>query len=571
MPAEPVRDEQHLQAFFGHRAVGKAALPLSALTDLRHALESMQKNYFELWLGTWPDAIDWTAAVMGTMVSASLSTLIRLWGPAHQIPLKDEEVNKYFAHSVAYYFGEDAFAIRLQAYDDMLWVVLGWLESIKFITVHSDMQPSRDAAAKSRSSDESHTWYGEQFVPVFAHRARIFYDLAKEGYDYRLCGGGMLWNPSLTPYKNAITNELFISASVGMYLYFPGDANPSPFKQRMECLNGLCPGQRLQHLDDRTTFDDTGIYDPAHLHAAVEGYDWLKTSNMTNQQGLYTDGFHIKDYGVNGTIGTGKCDERNEMVYTYNQGVLLSGLRGLWESTNNRSYLYDGHQLIRDVINATGWDVYKEPHLPGDRSDRRKWYGLGRAGILEEACDASGTCNQDAQTFKGIFFHHLTLFCEPLPLLARKPGKTFAADRETAFAHHSSCIEYVEWVVRNAKAAMNTRDEKGRFGMWWTWGLSDEEPGALSQDSIELQTERTPKGANDYRSELHHQTPADSQLRRSSATGSYAGSAQAAVNLSEPSDPNDRFRGRTVETQGGGLAVIRAMSELVNLQQKDLW
>ena len=42
----------------------------------------------------------------------------------------------------------------------------------------------------------------------------------------------MSWNPYLEPYKNAITNELFISASIGMYLYFPGDDNDSPFSRK---------------------------------------------------------------------------------------------------------------------------------------------------------------------------------------------------------------------------------------------------------------------------------------------------------------------------------------------------
>src|ERR1700760_821061 len=49
----------------------------NALEELHHALQTMQDTYFQLWLGTWPTCIDWTAAVMGTYVSASLYSLTR--------------------------------------------------------------------------------------------------------------------------------------------------------------------------------------------------------------------------------------------------------------------------------------------------------------------------------------------------------------------------------------------------------------------------------------------------------------------------------------------------------------
>merc|ERR1712107_504620 len=67
----------------------------------------------------------------------------------------------------------------------------------------------------------------------------------------------------------------------------------------------------------------------------------------------------------------------------------------------------------------------------------------------------------------GIFFHHLTAFCAPLPLHALRPGKTHAATRETAHLHHNSCTGYTAWVAHNARAALKTRDARGRFGGWW--------------------------------------------------------------------------------------------------------
>ena len=84
----------------------------------------------------------------------------------------------------------------------------------------------------------------------------------------------MLWSPYLEPYKNAITNELFISASISMYLYFPGDDNTSPFSLPNAHATADIPGRHK---------------DPKYLAAAIEGYKWLKSSNMTDCLGLYGD------------------------------------------------------------------------------------------------------------------------------------------------------------------------------------------------------------------------------------------------------------------------------------------
>ncbi|TKA64712.1 hypothetical protein B0A49_10517 [Cryomyces minteri] len=463
---------------------------VSPLVQLHDALEVMQSRFFELWLGTWPDAIDWTAAVMGTYVSAALSTLAKSADHVLKRSTDEEtasakaqsienEMNKYFSQSVAYYFGENAFSIRTQAYDDMLWVVLGWLESIKLIDLHTDFHRRSSGSA---SSSKSVPWYGKQFKASFAHRAHIFYEIASHGWDTSMCGGGMTWNPHLRPYKNAITNQLFISASMGMYLYFPGDENNSPFLSNDE--------------DDayQQVLRPARPHNPRYLNAAVDGYAWLKNSNMTNDQGLYVDGFHILGWGRNGTKGTRKCDLRNEMVYTYNQGVLLSGLRQLWEGTGDTAYLKDGHELVRNVIKATGWRTLDRspPSEAENGGTHKRWAGLGRGGILEELCDATGTCSQDSQTFKGIFFHHLTLFCEPLPDKPIAPGKTYSAGPAEKMLHGRSCREYTPWVTHNARAAMETRDEDGVFGMWWGHG-----PGRNEESDVKHGT--IPEGAVDYR------------------------------------------------------------------------
>lgn len=277
--------------------------------------------------------------------------------------------------------------VCIQAFDDMLWVVLGWIEAMSFARLHGSLHfPWANSNFNASFPTDVHEalaslpWRGQFWIPSFQSRAKSFWLLGTQGWDTALCHGGMVWNPRLEPYKNAITNELYISASISMY----------------------------QYLGNGTAVDK----DPLYLQAAIEGYKWLMGSNMTNSEGLFVDGFHI-DRKKPGNV---ECDVRDEMVYTYNQGVLLTGQRGLWDVTGSPSYLADGHNLIQAVIKATGWSL--KTNQPIDlvemSSKLPKWRGLGRGGILEEQCDASGTCSQDGQTFKGIYFHHLNAFCRSL-------------------------------------------------------------------------------------------------------------------------------------------------------------
>ncbi|KAA8647319.1 hypothetical protein EYZ11_007476 [Aspergillus tanneri] len=527
----------------------------STQRDLLSALNVMQDKYFQLWQGKWPTAIDWTAAVLGTHISATLSSLTSavndmLPPPKHLDANIDPRVtsmidyygqafenliNHFFDHSMAFYFGEDAFAVRNQAFDDMLWLVLEWLESIKFQKLHSDLHYHKFAYPKTTGKRPG--WHGLQFHIPAAHRARLFYELAAKGWDSSLCGGGMIWSPHLTPYKNAITNELYISASIGMYLYFPGDVIESPF---------MAESQNSEILPDGNP------HNPAHLVAAIEAYDWLNNSNMTGPGSLYADGFHVKGYQDTENPGTRKCDVLNTMVYTYNQGVILSGLRGLWLATESPQYLDDGHQLVRKVLYATGW--------PNKSSE--EWAGLGRGGVLEDACDSSGNCSQDGQTFKGIFFHHLTEFCRPIRPQEEhflvNSSRTSEDESDWYYVykwHQARCRTYGPWIKHNANAALMTRDADGKFGTWW---------GREYRKSDDALTYRStlPQGAVDYRN--HGDLAENLELEISRPCGQTPLTEHPDVIGMRHKDYNDRGRGRTVETQSGGVAVLRALYQWEN-------
>ncbi|KAG7421857.1 hypothetical protein Forpe1208_v000342 [Fusarium oxysporum f. sp. rapae] len=541
------------------------------LEDALSALSALQDHFFEPDYATWPSAIDWTAAVAGTVIAGMLTTLSKAIDSVDLAGIDDWRVKEniiatFYAQLVGSYFGQDVLSIRGQAYDDILWVALGWIEAIKFVRTHADLHyPKIKSGGVSESSNlreviESMPWQGYNWFSSFAHRSRIFWNLATHGWETKFCNGGMVWNPRLNPYKNAITNELWVAASIAMYEHFPGDNFTAPW------LNSAAfPGN-----------------DPAHLEAAMRGYKWLIDVNMTNSLGLFVDGYHIDSTKPGNT----KCDLRDEMVYTYNQGVLLTGQRGLWSVSGSASYLEDGHRLIQSVIRATGWNLKENKpvddlkHLgPGQLPP---WYGLGRGGILEEQCDASSTCSQDGQTFKGIFFHHFTAFCSPLEPLVAKQGRTIdpRGYRRVKGIHADACQSYLGWVKHNAHAALKTRNDDGLFGMWWGAGIY-RVLATLDTDGID----HTAENATDYRNQgtpddatwggLHRWTPGTGHWSPSGpkfdqhvmdSVGEDLVPRGGRYSLREEKmkgqDPNERGRGRTVETQVGGIALLRAYWEL---------
>src|SRR5580692_226431 len=114
---------------------------------------------------------------------------------------------------------------------------------------------------------------------IFAHNL--------DGWD-GACGGGVWWNKERT-YKNAITNELFLSLAAQLH-------------------------QRV--ADDRD-----------YLAWAMRSWEWLHGSGMIGPDGLVNDGL------------TTDCANNGGTTWTYNQGVILGGLAALHEITGDPAYL----------------------------------------------------------------------------------------------------------------------------------------------------------------------------------------------------------------------------------------
>ncbi|KAF2206398.1 glycoside hydrolase family 76 protein [Cercospora zeae-maydis SCOH1-5] len=398
--------------------------------ETQDALATMQAKF---WNGTyWPGTLQWIGALVDTIVASTERTFVyglQVYGGDIKAQL-ESDIRNYYTQIQAYYDNEDTIQIFDAAYDDAQWVVMEWLEVIRFIQQY-------DAYSQSG--------LGIDDISAYAHRAHIFYNIVQNEFNTSQCGGGLTWNPALETYKNAITNELFVSSSIMMYFYFPGDNDTDPYPDPDYTAQ---TNRTLPPLEPRTA------HDPLFLQNAEKEWAWFKTQNFTNAQGLIVDGFHISP---NQTT----CDERNEMVYTYNQAVMLTGLRGLWEATGGTSYLDDGYNLIEIVMNATGWDA----NAPEQASE---WAGLGRNGILEDYCDAPANCSHDDLIFKGAYFQHFDYFCTPLPtVVPLVEGVSVLASTELAQHHSDRCASYLPWVQHNAHAALNTRDGTEIMGEWW--------------------------------------------------------------------------------------------------------
>jgi predicted alpha-1,6-mannanase (GH76 family) len=132
---------------------------------------------------------------------------------------------------------------------------------------------------------------------------------------------------------NAIANELFLTASVKL-------ANRIPTNSE-------------------------------YFTMAVEAYDWFIASGLINSKNIITDGLNI---------GVKPCKSGDIQGWTYNQGVILSGLAELTWSTGDPKY----NNLANTLATAS-----------------MAHYANNSQMILHEPCEPD--CSTDLSQFKGIY------------------------------------------------------------------------------------------------------------------------------------------------------------------------
>ena len=195
---------------------------------------------------------------------------------------------------------------------------------------------------------DDHQWWGLAWARGFAalrdpaylaRSAAIFDFVAQKGWEEALCGGGVTWCPPPTsPYKNAITAELFLSLAMALH------PHAAALNRSASFFSGW----------------------------ASRVHGWLAASGMQNAEGLLNDG-----------LNSATCENNGQTTWSYNQGVLLSGLYRLSAATGDAAPL----AMAVRVANAT-------------------MALLTIDGVLTEPCPG-GSCGQDGQIFKGMFVKHL--------------------------------------------------------------------------------------------------------------------------------------------------------------------
>ena len=206
-----------------------------------------------------------------------------------------------------------------------LWKGTGWWNAANALTAvigyarhtgdgsHARVVATTFRRARLRHPDfvnrffDDNGWWGLAWVAAYdltgesqyLEAARVIFARNLAGWD-DVCGGGMWWNTRRT-YKNAVTNELFITLAA--------------------------------HLHERTPGDQE------YLSWALRGWEWLTGRALIGPSGLVNDGLG-KDCANNG--GT---------AWTYNQGVILGGLAVLYDITGDRDYLRQG-EFIADAALA---------------------------------------------------------------------------------------------------------------------------------------------------------------------------------------------------------------------------
>lgn len=222
----------------------------------------------------------------------------------------------------------------------------------------------------------------------YLEMARIIFEDITTAWNEE-CGGGMYWKKGIT-YKGTISNGLALTLS-----------------------------SRL-HLADTGTINGRSC-----LQWSIDIWQWMIDSNLLNDLGLLQDGVKNKN---------GNCDLVSS-VWTYNQGVVLSGLVNLNAITGENHYLESAHKLAKATINNM----------------------VSESGILKEINCEPDKCNADAEQFKGIFMRHLSVLQEKSP---KNEYSNFLKNNANSIYEKSmkkgKCLPGVSWYLSQEKVTAAT-------------------------------------------------------------------------------------------------------------------
>ena len=228
-------------------------------------------------------------------------------------------------------------------------------------------------------------WWGMAWLRAYQYTGNAAYlqtaeydaNYMDQYWDTGTCGGGVWWSTAESA-KNAIANELFLELNASLHNAISGD----------------------------TTY----------LSRAQQEWNWFSQSGMINSRHLVNDGLNLST-----------CQNNGNPTYTYNQGVILTGLSQLSLATGNTSLLSTANSI---AAAATA--------------------DLTSNGVLVDPCEPS-TCATDGYSFKGIFVRDLA-----------------------EFARTTKTTSYNQFLNTQASSIRaNDTDGDGQSGLQWAGPLDD--------------------------------------------------------------------------------------------------
>ncbi|RKF81915.1 putative glycosyl hydrolase family 76 [Golovinomyces cichoracearum] len=128
-----------------------------------------------------------------------------------------------------------------------------------------------------------------------------------------------------------------------------------------------------------------------YMDEAMKAHNWFQESGLINGNNL-----------INNALNLQTCKNDGNFVFTYNQGILLSGLAELTYGTKDQKYVNLANTIAVAAINAM------------TDSD----------GILRESCEPDA-CNGDQEQFKGIFSRNIQFLYKNNPNISAETATLF--------------------------------------------------------------------------------------------------------------------------------------------------
>ena len=283
-------------------------------------------------------------------------------------------------------------------YDDEGWWALAWIDAYD-LTGNEDYLTAADDIFQDMTGAWDDLWGGGIYWGKY------------NGQPDRT-GAGAVPHDWTGPYKNAIANALFIAVAAAL-------------------------GVRYRNRNPAGSGHDD------YLHWALRGWKWFSTPHpdgvaMINEASLVNDSPNSR--GVN---------NNTESVWSYNQGVILTGLSDLTELTGDETYTGSAEKIADAFIKNL---VHVVP-----RSAERPASPPSQSGVIDGILHEYNDCHENGgpvspgtepgigtTIFKGIFVRNL----------ARLHAKTRKAS-------------YGQFILANARSALSHMNSAHQFGCNW--------------------------------------------------------------------------------------------------------